>query len=159
MWSRKNQIERGIDSLETGTAAAVEDLAATIRERYDNETGRKLASNLASLAKSVDQLDLSDSVQKRRRELERAARKASRQMDRAIKDLERTRSKVARDATALATRVGESVDESTQQLATLGQKTVPTEPTGWIMPTFFGFLLGFGAGFLVGRKQKSDQHA
>jgi ElaB/YqjD/DUF883 family membrane-anchored ribosome-binding protein len=156
MWNRKNSFERGIASLEGGTAVAVEDLAATIRERYNNETGQKLAANLAQLAKSVDQLELSDAVAKRRKELERAAKKASRQMDRAIKDLEKTRSRVASDASALAARVGESVEHSGQQLATISQKTVPTEPTGWIMPTFFGFLLGFGAGFLAARSRKAE---
>lgn len=155
MFSRKNRLERGIASLEGGAATAVEDLAATIGQRFDSETGRKLADNLNQLARNVEQLELSDSVAARRRELEKAARKASRQMDRAIKDLEKTRSKVARDANVLAARVGENLEQGGQQLATISQKTVPQEPTGWIMPTLFGFLLGFGAGFLFARARKT----
>lgn len=159
MWSRKNKFEQRIASLESGTASAVEELAGSIRERYDNETGRQLANNLTQLARTVDQLELSDTVAKRRRELERAARKASRQMDRAVKDLEKTRARVARDANALATRVGESAQQGGQQIVTLGQKTVPAEPTGWIMPTVLGFLLGFGAGFLAARKTRGRHEA
>lgn len=153
MWSRKNKLERRIDTLETGTATAVDELANRVRQRFDNVTGQQLASNLSQLAKSIDQLDVSDTMVKRRKELERAARKTSRQMDRAIKDLERTRSRVAKDATALAARVGEQVEHSGQQLATISQKTVPPEPAGWIVPSLIGFLLGFGAGFLLARSR------
>lgn len=162
MWNRKNSFERGIDSLQDGTATAVEDLAATVRERFDNDAGRQLAGNLTQLARSVEELDLSDKVAKRRRELEKATKKANRQVNRAVKDLEKSRARFASDANALATRVGERVEEGGQQLATLGQKTVPGEPTGWIMPTLLGFLLGFGAGFLlarVWRKGRKDELA
>lgn len=153
MWMRKNRLERGIDSLESGTVSAVEDLAETVRQRFDNDAGRQLAGNLSQLARNVEQLDLSDSMRRRRKELERATRKANRQVNRAIKDLDKTRARVARDANALAHRVGESVEHSGQQLATIGQKTVPSEPTGWLMPTVLGFLLGFGAGFLIARRR------
>lgn len=152
----KNKFERGIDTLEDGTATAAVDLAETIRERYDNEAGRQIADNLNKLAKSVEQLDLSDAVLQRRKELEKAAKKASRQVDRAMKDLEKTRTRIAKDANALAARVGESVEHSGQQIATLSQKTVPPEPAGWILPSSLGFLLGFGAGFLVARKRREE---
>lgn len=154
MWTRKNRLERQIDSLESGTVSAVEDLAATVRERFDNEAGRQLAGNLTQLAKNVEQLELSDSLARRRKELEKATRKANRQVNRAIKDLDKTRARVAHDANALAHRVGESVEHGGQQLATIGQKTVPSEPTGWVMPTVLGFLLGFGAGFLVASRRR-----
>ncbi|NTU85826.1 MAG: hypothetical protein HGA45_41930 [Chloroflexales bacterium] len=156
MWSRKNKFERSIGALESNTATATEELATAIRERFPNETGQQIAENLARLAKNVEQLDLSDAVLQRRKELEKAAKKASRQVDRAIKDLDKTRSRVARDANALAARVGESVEQGGQQLATLSQKTVPPEPAGWIMPSFVGFLFGFGAGFLVARKRRQE---
>jgi ElaB/YqjD/DUF883 family membrane-anchored ribosome-binding protein len=159
MWGRKNTFERGVSTLESSTATAAEDLATTIRERFDNEAGRQIADNLNRLAKNVEQLDLSDAVQQRRKELERAAKKASRQVDRAIKDLDKTRNRVARDANALAARVGESVEHSGQQIATISQKTVPAEPAGWILPSFVGFLLGFGAGFLVARNKKEEPAA
>lgn len=160
MWGRKkNAVERGIDSLEGGTATATAELAETIRGRFDNETGRQIADNLNQLAKNIEQLDLSDAMMKRRKELEKAAKRASRQVNRAMKDLDKTRARLAQDANALATRVGESVEHSGQQLATLSQKTVPPEPAGWILPSFVGFLLGFGAGFVVARRRKRDEPA
>ncbi|HMQ34188.1 MAG TPA: hypothetical protein PKD53_25870, partial [Chloroflexaceae bacterium] len=142
MWNRKNSVERRIDSLERSTATAVEDLADTVRQRFDNEAGQQLAGNLAQLARNIDHLELGDTMARRRKELERATKKATRQVNRALRDLEKTRGKVARDANALAARVGESVEHGGQQLATIGQKAVPSEPTGWVMPTLLGFLLG-----------------
>lgn len=159
MWSRKNAVERGIDSLESGTAVATADLAKTIRGRFNTDTGRQIADNLNQLAKNIEHLDLSDAMQQRRKEMERAAKKASRQVDRAMKDLDKTRARIARDANVLASRVGESVEHSGQQIATLSQKAVPPEPAGWILPSFVGFLLGFGAGFFVARRRKQEHDA
>lgn len=169
MWNRKNRIERGVAQLEGKTATAVEELADTVRQRYTNETGQQLANSLALLARSIEQLDLGDSMVRRRKELERAARKASRRMDRTLKDLEKTRGRVRRDANALATRVGhdasalavqarEQVEHGGQQLATISQKTVPAEPTAWIAPSLLGFGLGFGLGFLFARRQRREDH-
>lgn len=167
MWNRKNSIERRVDQLEGKTVTAVEDLAGTVRQRFPNETGRQLADNLAQLAHNIEQLDLGDSMARRRRELERAARKANRQMNRAVKDLERTRGRVARDAGALAarvshdagalaTRVGEQVEHGGHQLATISQKAAPAEPAAWIAPSLLGFGLGFGLGFLFARRRRKD---
>lgn len=154
MWKRKNSVERRIDSLEHSTATAVEDLADNVRRRFEGEAGQQLAGNLTQLARNIDHLELGDAVARRRRELERATRKANRQVNRALRDLEKTRGKVARDASALAARVGESVEHGGQQLATIGHKAVPSEPTGWVLPTLLGFLLGFGAGFLIARSRR-----
>lgn len=159
MWTRKNRLERGIETLESGAVSAVEELADTVRQRFDNEAGRQLAGNLTQFARNVEQLDLGDSMLRRRKELERATRKANRRVNRAIKDLDKTRSRVAHDANALAHRVGESATHGGQQLATIGQKAVPAEPTGWVMPIVLGFLLGFGAGFLVARRRRRHRDA
>ena len=43
MWRRKNSLERGLATMETNTAVAVDQLAERIRERMDNETGQQLA--------------------------------------------------------------------------------------------------------------------
>jgi hypothetical protein len=165
MWNRKNRFERNVDQLEGKTVTAVEDLAGTIRQRYAGETGQQLANNLAQLAHSIEQLDLGESMARRRKELERATRKASRRMNHALKDLEKTRGRVQRDAGALATRVShdagalavqarEQVEHGGQQLATISQKAVPTEPAAWIAPSLLGFGLGFGLGFLFARRRR-----
>jgi cell division septum initiation protein DivIVA len=169
MWNRKNSLERRVDLIEGKTATAVGELADTIRHRYGNETGQQLAANLAQLAQSIDQLDLSDSMVRRRKELERAAKKASRQMRRTLKDLEKSRGRVAQDATALAnrvthdagalaTRVGEQVEHGGQQLATISKQAVPAQPAAWIAPSLLGFALGFVFGFLFarGRRKRAE---
>ena len=55
----------------------------------------------------------------------------------------------------MAHRVGESAAHGGHQLATLSQKAVPSEPTGWVTPTLLGFLLGFGVGFLFARRRRA----
>ncbi len=154
MWKRKNRVERRIESLEHNTAAAVEDLADTVRRRFDGETGQQLAGSLAQLARNINQLELGDAMAKRRRELERATKKATKQVNRALRDLEKTRGRVAREANALAAKVSESVEQGGQQLATLGQKAVPSEPAGWVTPTLLGFAIGFGVGFAIARSRR-----
>jgi hypothetical protein len=140
LWNRKNSFERGIDAAEARTAVAVERLADGIQERIGSSTGEQLAANLRQLAGRIDELDLSGQVQRRRRELEKASKKASRQVQRAMHDLERTRGRV----------VGEA-ERTGKQLATIGHKAVPEEPTGWIVPSLFGFAFGFAFGFVVAR--------
>jgi nucleotidyltransferase/DNA polymerase involved in DNA repair len=156
-WRRKNRLERGLDSLEHGASGAVAQLAETVRDRLDNETGQQLAGSLQQLSQRVDELDLSDAVLKRRQELERAARKASKQVNRAIKDFDKTRGRIAKDANKLATRVSGQLEHGGQQIATIGHKSVPTEPTGWILPTLLGFMLGLGLGFMLARVSRRDR--
>lgn len=161
MWRRKNKFERQLDTLETQASEAVGQLAGTIRGRFDNEVGQEVAAHLSQLARRVDELDLSDQVAQRRKKLEKAAKKASRRVDRAIKDLEKTRGKVARDARELASQVGENLEHSGQQIATISQQSVPEKPGGWIMPTLLGLLVGFGLGFFVAKKtskKESEEH-
>lgn len=168
MWTRKNTLERRVDKFEGKTVAAMEELAESVRQRFQNETGQQLAANLVQLAHNIEQLDLSDSMVRRRKELERAARKASRRMNRAVKDLEKTRGRVAQDASALAarvshdagalaTRMGEQVEHGGHQLATISHKAAPAEPAGWIAPTLLGFGLGFGLGFLFARRRRRNR--
>jgi hypothetical protein len=140
LWNRKNSFERGIDAAEARTAVAVERLADGIQERIGSSTGEQLAANLRQLAGRIDELDLSGQMQRRRRELEKASKKASRQVQRAMHDLERTRGRV----------VGEA-ERTGKQLVTIGHKAVPEEPTGWIVPSLFGFAFGFAFGFVVAR--------
>lgn len=165
MWKRKTNLEHRMDQIEGQTATAVEHLADTVRQRYATEAGQQLAANLAHLAQAIDQLNLGDTMMRRRRELEHAAKKANRQMLRTLKDLEHTRGRVARDAGVLATRVGhdagvlatrvgEQVEHGSQQLATLSQKAAPAEPRAWILPSLLGFTLGFGLGFLIARRRR-----
>jgi hypothetical protein len=140
LWNRKNSFERGIDAAEARTAVAVERLADGIQGRIGSSTGEQLAANLRQLAGRIDELDLSGQMQRRRRELEKASKKASRQVQRAMHDLERTRGRV----------VGEA-ERTGKQLVTIGHKAVPEEPTGWIVPSLFGFAFGFAFGFVVAR--------
>ena len=126
MWRRKNSLERGLATMETNTAVAVDQLAERIRERMDNETGQQLAQTLTRLAERVDALDLSDQMQRSRKELSKAAKKA-----------------------------GKQVEHSGKQIAAESAQTVPNEPTGWITPSLLGFLCGFGAGFLIARSSRS----
>ncbi len=126
MWRRKNSLERGLATMETNTAMAVDQLAERIRERMDNETGQQLAQTLTRLAERVDALDLSDQMQRSRREISKAAKKA-----------------------------GKQVEHSGKQIAAVSAQTVPNEPTGWITPSLLGFLCGFGAGFLIARSSRS----
>ncbi len=157
MWRRKNRFERSIDVAETKTAERVNQLAEQVRERFDSESGQQLADNLNELARRVDDLDLSKTVYKRRKDLEKAARRANKQIDRAVRDLEQVRGKVAHDASLLAARVGEQLEERGQQIATVGIQSVPSQPTGWIIPILFGFLIGFGAGFLIARNSRQNK--
>jgi uncharacterized phage infection (PIP) family protein YhgE len=160
-WRRKNRFERGLDTLENGASEAVAQLAEKVRDQIDGEAGTVLAGNLQQLAQRVDELNLSDSVLKRRKELERAARKASKQVNRALKDFDKTRGRIAQDANALAHRVGDQLEHGGQQLATISHKAAPAEPTGWILPTLLGFMLGLGAGFLLAgltRREREEQH-
>jgi uncharacterized protein YdbL (DUF1318 family) len=132
MWNRKNRFEQGLAVAESSTAAAVEQLAGTIRERLDNSSGEQIAGTLNALADRVEALELADQVQQSRRQLQKAARKAGRKMER-----------------------------SGKQIAALSAQAVPEEPQGWIAPTFLGFLVGFGLGFLVarsGRRRAAEQH-
>lgn len=156
-WRKKNSLERGIDSLESGASEAVTQLADTVRDRLESEAGKQLAQNLEQLAKRVNELDLSDAVLKRRKELEQAANKASKQVNRALKDFDKTRGRIAKDANKLAHRVGDQLEQGGQQLATLGHKSVPSEPTGWILPTILGFGVGLGLGLLLGRFSRPKQ--
>jgi hypothetical protein len=139
-WNRKNRLERGIDAAEAQTAVAVERLAEGIQDRLDNPTGQQLAANLRQLAGRIDELDLSGQMQRRRRELEKASKKASHQVHRAMHDFEKTRGRI----------VGEA-ERTGKQLVTIGHKAVPEEPTGWIVPSLFGFAFGFAFGFVVAR--------
>lgn len=132
MWSRKNRFEQGVASAEANTAAAVEQLADTVRDRLDHPSGEQVAGALSALAKRVEDLELADQLQQSRRQLRKAAKQA-----------------------------GKRVERSGQQLAEFSSHTVPSEPTGWIAPTFLGFLLGFGLGFLIAntsRRRREPQH-
>lgn len=122
MWNRKNRFERRLETMESNAAAAVGQLAGTIRERLDNESGEQIAKALTALAERVEHLELADQVRRGRKEITRAAKKAGKQVERGGK-----------------------------QIATLSAHAVPEEPTGWIAPTLVGFLAGFGLGFLVAR--------
>jgi len=126
MWRRKNSLERGVATMETNTAVAVDQLAERIRAQMDNETGQQLAQTLTHLAERVEALDLSGQMQQSRREITKAAKKASKQ-----------------------------VEQSGKQIAAISAQTVPAEPTGWITPSLLGFLCGFGAGFLIARSSRS----
>lgn len=132
MWNRKNKFERSLDKAEANTAVAVSHLADTIREKVGGDQGEQIAQALAHLAERVDALDLSDQVRRSRKEIQKATKKASKQVER-----------------------------SGKQIAAISAQAVPAEPTNWIAPTFIGFLLGFGAGFLVGsarRPQAEERH-
>jgi hypothetical protein len=153
-WNRKNSFERGIGAAEAQTAVAVERLADGIQGRLGNPAGEQLAANLRQLASRVDELDLSGEVQRRRRELEKASKKASRQVQRTMHDFEKTRGRIAGEASALATRVGSEAERTGQQLVTIGHKAVPEEPTGWIVPSLFGFVFGFSFGFVLARTMR-----
>lgn len=129
MWGRKNRFEQGLAVAESNTAAAVEQLAGSIRERLDNPSGEQIAGALTALAERVEALELAEHVQHSRRQLQKAARKAGRRVERGGK-----------------------------QIAALSAQSVPDEPQGWIGPTFFGFLLGFGFGFLIARSGHQERH-
>lgn len=137
-WNRKRSLEHSIDAAEAQAAMAVERIADGIQERIGSTAGAQLAANLRQLAGRIDELDLAGQLLSRRRGLERAARKASRQVQRALHDFERTRERLADEAG----RTG-------QQLATLGQRTLPDEPARWIVPTLFDFAFGFAFGFAI----------
>lgn len=121
-FSRKTNLERGIDQMEHSAAVAVEQLAETIRERVDNETGEQIAKTLARLAERVDAMDLADQVHRSRRQMQKAARRVSKQ-----------------------------VEKGGHQLAAMGAKSVPEAPAAWIMPSLIGFLLGMGVGIFLAR--------
>ncbi len=133
VFSRKTNLERGIDQMEHSAAAAVEQLAETIRERVDNETGEQIAKTLARLAERVDAMDLADQVKRSRKQVQKAAKRVSKQ-----------------------------VEQGSHQLAAMGAKSVPEEPTEWIMPSLVGFLLGVGTGFFLGRffteRREEERH-
>jgi uncharacterized protein YdbL (DUF1318 family) len=122
MWSRKNRFERSLESAETSTAAAVGELADAIRAKVGGDAGDQIAGALTTLATKVDHMDLADQVHRGRKEIEKATKKAQKR-----------------------------VKKSSAQVAALSAQAVPEQPGGWVAPTFFGFLLGFGAGFLVAR--------
>lgn len=159
MWKRKTKIERQLDAAEHATSEAVGQLANTIRERFDGEASRQVAENLDQLARRIDDLDLGDTMRKRRKELERATKKANRKVEQALKELDKTRARVSRDANQLAARVGDTLEEGSHQLANLSQQAAPAEPRAWIVPTFFGFLAGFGFGFLFARRRSAHHEA
>ncbi|MFV9505318.1 MAG: hypothetical protein AB4911_12220 [Oscillochloridaceae bacterium umkhey_bin13] len=159
MWKRKTKIERQLDAAEHATSEAVGQLASTIRDRFEGDASRQVAENLDQLARRIDDLDLSDTMRKRRKELERATKKANRKVDEALKELDKTRTRVSRDANQLAARVGGTIEEGSHQLATISHQAAPAEPRAWIVPTFFGFLAGFGLGFLFARRPKHHDEA
>lgn len=157
MWKRKTKIERQIGQAEHATSEAVEQLATNIRGRFEGDASRQVADNLEELARRIDDLDLSDKVRKRRKELERATKKANRKVDEALKELDKTRGRVTRDANALAARVGDTLEEGSHQLATISHQAAPAEPRAWLVPTMVGFLAGFGLGFLFGRRRSAPK--
>lgn len=163
-WNRKNRFEQGLASAETGTAEAIDQLALTVREKLDGEAGEKISSALTNLADQVGDLKLATQVQQSRKEIERATRKAR-------KELERNRRQIANTIAAQADELGISdqvarsrkeieratkqarkqVEQGSKQIAEIGARTVPDEPSNWVLPTIVGFLLGFGAGFFTSR--------
>jgi hypothetical protein len=56
-----------------------------------------------------------------------------------------------------AQRVGEQVEHTGEQLAALGARSVPEQPSGWITPSLIGFMLGLGTGIVLDRFVFSQQ--
>ncbi|MGQ9927316.1 MAG: hypothetical protein ACUVS4_10645 [Chloroflexaceae bacterium] len=115
LFERKNAPESAIEQVESSAVAAVEQLAQTIRERVDSETGQQIANLLTRLAERVDAMDLAAQMEK------------------------------------AAQRVGEQVEHTGEQLAALGSRSVPEQPSGWITPSLIGFILGLGTGIVLDR--------
>ena len=121
LFERKSAPESAIEQVESSAVAAVEQLAQTIRERVDSETGQQIANLLTRLAERVDAMDLAAQMEK------------------------------------AAQRVGEQVEHTGEQLAALGSKSVPEQPSGWITPSLIGFMLGLGTGIVLDRFVFSQQ--
>ncbi len=121
LFERKSAAESALEQVESSAVAAVEQLAQTIREKVDSETGQQIAKLLTRLAERVDAMDLAAQMEK------------------------------------AAQRVGEQVEHTGEQLAAIGAKSVPEQPSGWITPSLVGFLLGLGTGIVLDRFVFSQQ--